>query len=219
MTPADCAQIACVGIALAGTGISAITDLKKHKIRNAVTWPMICIGLLSAGVFYPGALPGRFPVHDRVRLHEPHWRPGRRRCKADDGRLRAPRADYCHADDCGSRRSVFCGCHDSRQANGKARVARRPDDADGLYRSRGKPERRPAARLRHGCLPALCLYWLRFGFFKMEESYETNVSDNGLEKRLFYGRAAGLDDRCFCRGHHCRRRDRVGCRALRGNVT
>ena len=60
MTPADCAQIACVGIALAGTGISAITDLKKHKIRNAVTWPMICIGLLSTGVFYPGALPGRF---------------------------------------------------------------------------------------------------------------------------------------------------------------
>ena len=39
--------------------------------------------------------------------------------------------------------------------------------------------------MRHGCLPALCLYWLRFGFFKMEESYEKNVSDNGLENGFF----------------------------------
>lgn len=52
----DSMQIACVILALIGTGICTITDLQNHRIYNAVTWPMILIGLLLTSFACPEEL-------------------------------------------------------------------------------------------------------------------------------------------------------------------
>lgn len=59
MITESCAQIVCACVALTGTTVSVLTDLRNKKIYNVITWPMILTGLIVTGFMCPNQLPAK----------------------------------------------------------------------------------------------------------------------------------------------------------------